>query len=73
MIPPLEAHERNITISSSNLKKPRLWKVVYFPKVPNQLEMGSARIQLQNSGCFQHTILLLGDLVFSLSGPLFLP
>lgn len=30
----LEPHERNITISISHLKTPRLWKVVCFPQVP---------------------------------------
>ena len=68
----LEAHERNITIPISNLKKPRLWKVIYFSKVPNQPEMGSARVQLQNRAFPVHHD-SLGKLVFSFSDLLFLP
>lgn len=55
----LKPHEGNITISFSNVKKPRLWKVVYFPKVPNRLNTVCARVQLQKLAV---SMLLQGNL-----------
>ena len=66
-IPILEPHKRNITIFDFKFEKNlRFWKIIYFPEVPNQLEMScdsasEVRLWPTHLGA-------LGDLVFSLFG-----
>ena len=63
----LEPHKRNITIFDFKFEKNlRFWKIIYFPEVPNQLEMSCD--SASEVGLWPTHLGALGDLVFSLSG-----